>query len=118
MFANGAVTAAFARAFNDEMSRSGARKVFAFDGAGSDDGSDNPAFHQLASRLDAEMFDSGAFGGAAAVNAALTSADAFLESSPNGRIYAMGYSAGGSDAIAFTNALADRGITVSGLAAR
>ena len=61
------------------------------------------------------MFDSGALGGDTAVNQALASADAFLAKNPNGRIYAMGYSAGGSDAISFTNALAGRGVTVAGL---
>lgn len=116
-FANGAVTAAFSHAFNQEAHRraGAAGKVYAFDGAGSADGSDNPAFHELAADLGAAMFDSGALGGDTAVNQALASADAFLAKNPNGRIYAMGYSAGGSDAISFTNALAGRGVTVAGL---
>jgi hypothetical protein len=90
-------------------------KVFAFDGAGPADGSDNPAFHRLASKVGGEMYDSGALGGDSTVDAALISAEAFLAANPNGQIYSMGYSAGGFDAINFTNALADRGITVSGL---
>jgi len=116
-FANGAMSAAFRVAFNEALVKNKPRQSIAvgFDGAGSETLPDNVAIADLATDLDAKLFNSRGGPVFSPVGKAYKYILNELESSPNANIFIFGYSAGGNDAIRLTNKLADAGISVAGL---
>ncbi|NZA26356.1 hypothetical protein H0E84_08155 [Luteimonas sp. SJ-92] len=91
-------------------------KAYAFDGAGGANSGDNAAFrNETSRRYSAKQYDSSAWGDNSQVSAAVSDASSFISDHKNGRIYSIGYSAGGHDAITFVNLLSAKGIRVQGL---
>lgn len=92
--------------------------LIAFDGAGDEDNEGNSDFKDFvnSSGYNSEIFDSKSLDiRRVQVGRAVKRAEEFLSKNPNGVILAAGYSAGGADAVRFTNRLAKRGVFVGAL---
>jgi len=119
-FANGAITAAFATAFNRLAHQSGSAGpsqddiVVGFRGAGSADLPDNQAISEFAGDIGAKLFDASAIVGAP-LDDALAYVQGGLDTNPSARVFIFGYSAGGQAAISLAEILDGRGIPVAGL---
>lgn len=116
-FANGAVIAAFGRAFNEEMSIQATSQpkpvVVAFGGAGPSDLPDNVAIERYAGSIGAQYYESSVGSGADLDQAIRYILGELI--ADNGPVYILGYSAGGDAAIKLAAALDRYGISVAGL---
>ena len=90
--------------------------VAAFDGAGGPNAGGNADFRAHVEHLGevskAQIVSYNSGPKSSPVNAAVDDAMDFLSSNPDGEIFAIGYSAGGRDAISFVRRLLDEGVAV------
>ena len=119
-FTNGAMSAAFRVAFNHNAENRKENQpkqsdiVVGIDGGGSDELQDNIKIAELVTDLDGTLFNGRAVR-FAPVGKVVKHILNELKSNPSGRIYILGYSAGGHTALKVANRLGEKGIPVQGL---